>query len=283
MGFIMKQHHIYEYDYDVNGNTAPAHVVRMVGREKRVLELGCGPGAVTRVLTGVGKCKLTALDIDSDSVQMVKPYCENVIQADLNSDNWPMLLPTDDLYDVVVAVDVLEHLYDPLSVLKLMGKFVEQDGYLVTSLPHVGHAAITACLINGNFTYRDWGLLDRTHIRFFCLKNIEELFEKAGLKITEAQYVVKAPEDTEFSMDWFKLPARTRDVLEDSKHAYVYQVVVKSVPIGRTDIQIHLEAPPKGALLKRRLHFWKKYFASHLSSRAKHKIRKYFNLFGINI
>ncbi len=48
----MKQRHKYEYNIDINGPTAAAAVVRMVGKGKRVLEIGAGPGSITRFLHG---------------------------------------------------------------------------------------------------------------------------------------------------------------------------------------------------------------------------------------
>ena len=45
-------------------------------------------------------------------------------------------------------------------------------------------------MLQEDFEYRNWGLLDRTHIRFFGIKNIQALFENAGLKIVHAEFVV---------------------------------------------------------------------------------------------
>ena len=84
--------------------------------------------------------------------------------------------------------------------------------------------------MNGDFEYRDWGLLDRTHIRFFGLKNIEVLFAEADLKIIEAKYVIKSPEFTEFAASWSKLSRTMQEALKSSAHADMYQVVVKAVP-----------------------------------------------------
>ncbi|MBN4061455.1 hypothetical protein JYT58_00930, partial [bacterium AH-315-G11] len=54
--------HNYEYDVDIEGATAPACVVRMVGDNKRVLEVGAGPGSITKMLKGVGNCRVTGLE-----------------------------------------------------------------------------------------------------------------------------------------------------------------------------------------------------------------------------
>lgn len=275
--------HNYDYKVDTDSQTAPANVIRMVGANKRVLEVGCGPGSITKLLAQVNQCKMTGLELDQDAIKLVAPYCEKIIQADLNSADWPRLLDDAGGFDVVVAADVLEHLYDPWVTLKRMVPLLESEGYLVISLPHVGHAAIAACLVNGDFDYRDWGLLDRTHIRFFGLKNMEDLFTQAGLKIVEARYVIKPPEDTEFAPAWSRLPASIKSALCSSPHAHVYQVVIKAVPQNRPGEAVRLVPPilknrllPSASSVKARV-------VTRLSPKAKLWIRRVFRLFGINL
>lgn len=277
------QRHNYEYEVDMSSQTAPANVVRMVGKNKRVLEIGCGPGSITKLLMKQGCCRVTGLELDLEAIKKVAPYCERVMQADLNSSDWPTLLESYEAFDVVVAADVLEHLYDPWVTLKRMVSLIGQSGYLVISLPHVGHAAIAACLINGDFDYRDWGLLDRTHIRFFGLKNIKDLFSQAGLKIIEAAYVVKPPEDTEFVHVWAKLGGEVRAALENCPHAHLYQVVLKAVPVDYHGQEITLMPPPPRRPLVSFPLILKSRLVAKLGPKAKYRIRRLLGVIGIRI
>jgi 2-polyprenyl-3-methyl-5-hydroxy-6-metoxy-1,4-benzoquinol methylase len=229
---VEDRRHKYEYEVDLNSDSAPAYVTKMVGKNKRVLEIGSGPGSVTKLLQSAGNCRVTAVELDGEAIKKVAPYCDTIIKADLNSTDWPQLLTDAGRFDAVVAADVLEHLYDPWSTLQRMVSFLKPRGYLVISLPHAGHASVMSCLINGDFEYREFGLLDRTHIRFFGLKNIEALFAQASLKIIEARYVIKQPEETEFASGWTRLPYPVRDVILSTPHSRIYQVVVKAVPLG---------------------------------------------------
>ena len=97
--------------------------------------------------------------------------------------------------------------------------------------------------VNSDFEYREYGLLDRTHLRFFGLKNIEALFAQANLKIIEARYVIKVPEETEFASGWARLPFPMRDVILNSPHSQIYQVVVKAVPLNYPGDGVSLIAP----------------------------------------
>lgn len=275
--------HRYEYTVDLAAQTAPAYVVRLVGSSKRVLELGCGPGSITKQLVEHGHCQVKALEQDPDAISKAAPYCEAIVQADLNSADWPQLLDGVERFDVVVAADVLEHLYDPWTALKRMAHFVSATGYLVISLPHVGHAAVVSCLLNGDFEYRDWGLLDRTHIRFFCLKNIEKLFAQADLKIVEVKYVVKPPEETEFSASWCRLPAAMQDAVKSSDHADVYQVVVKAVPVSYSGDAVPLVPPQPRRTGVAIPALWRRRIANCLSPQTKQRMRQGLSLLGIRI
>ncbi|MCY1272653.1 Ubiquinone biosynthesis O-methyltransferase [compost metagenome] len=273
--------HNYEYDVDPASDTAPANVLRLVGQRKRVLEIGCGPGSITKLLSSQNDCSVTALELDPEAIEKASPYCQKIFQADLNSAEWPTLLNGEDRFDVVVAADVLEHLYDPWITLERMVDFLNPEGYLVISLPHVGHAAIASCLFNGDFQYRDWGLLDRTHIRFFGLKNIEDLFSRAGLKLIEARYVIKPPQDTEFAASWSALPGTIQNALNSSPHAHVYQVVVKAVPLERPQpaVSLVLLSPLRQQTMQHRT--LKARVGRHLSPQLKQFIRKSFGVVGI--
>ena len=133
-------------------------------------------------------------------------------------------------YDNVVIADVLEHLVDPWTLLRRASAFLKPGGSIVVSIPHASHAAILACLLNNDFDYRDWGLLDRTHIRFFSMKNLQALFEGAGLRIADFAFVLKHPEETVFAETWKALAPRVRGVLETGEYANVYQVVLRAIP-----------------------------------------------------
>ena len=224
----MRNTHIYDYVVDLASGSAPALVVRMVGRNKRVLDVGAGAGSISKLLQSVGGCRVTGLEINKEAIKKLSAYCERVYEADLNNVSWPELLVDEEPFDVLVAADVLEHVYDPLTVLKAMVGLVAKDGQLVVSLPHIAHNAIIASLLDEDFEYQDWGLLDRTHIRFFGLRNIQKLFVAAGLQIVEAQFVILPPEETEFSEKWYKLSKNIKEILLENHFGQVYQIVIRA-------------------------------------------------------
>lgn len=222
--------HKYEYKIDLDSDHVGTKILRMVGKEKRVLEIGAGPGSITRLLREHNQCRVTAIELDGEAIPILEPYCERVYQCDLNDPSWALSVSAEGKFQVVVAADVLEHLYDPWTTLRAMQTVLSDGGCIVVSLPHIGHQAVLASLYAGDFDYHDWGLLDRTHIRFFGIRSMQRLFDETGLKIIEAQFLVRAPEHTEFANSWAVASPGLKDSLAKSPFGRIYQVVIKAIP-----------------------------------------------------
>lgn len=218
----------YSYDFDVEGNNPAGFVLRMVRDGSNVLDVGAGPGSITRELKQRKNCRVTALDIDQGNVELLAEICDAAHQVDLNDSAWLEVLGSKEKFDAVIATDVLEHLWNPWETLSLLRTLTKEEGDIILSIPHASHCAVAACLINRDFEYGNEGLLDRTHIRFFGLKNIQSLVNDAGLNVVEAQLVVRAPESTDLAAQWNRLSQNMKECLSSYQHANVYQVVLKA-------------------------------------------------------
>lgn len=270
--------HNYDYIVDVESETAAAKVVRFVGNHRRVLEIGCGPGSITKILRHKSHCSITGIECDPKAISLVAPYCDRIVEADLNNVDWATLASDIGEFETIVAADVLEHLYDPWKVLSSLKNLLRKDGEVVISLPHVGHAAIAACIMSGSFQYRDWGLLDRTHIRFFGIKDIDDLFNQAGFSIVDVAFVMTPPEETEFAETWKSLSSLVKKTLISPLHSQVYQVVVKaSVANSEADGMSVREALKAIKSLSKRRVSGKARLASLLSDKQKIFIKRMVN------
>lgn len=247
--------HTYEYDIDLTSDVAPARVLRMVEKGSKVLEIGAGPGSITRHLSGTLGCDVVALEIDPTAIEKLKPFARDVYAMDLNDPSWSdKVKAKDGTFDYVIAADVLEHVYDPWSVLGGMKALLNDTGSVILSLPHVGHAAVAGCLVDEDFEYRPWGLLDRTHVRFFGIKNVQSLYASQDMSIEQAEFVVRTPEMTEFVHRWNRLPSDVRSALQRNRYSHVFQVVSRAVPANRAKNNIYLmgqTVPPPDARTKR--------------------------------
>ena len=87
-------------------------------------------------------------------------------------------------FDCIIYADILEHLRNPWSVLRNVTEFVSDDGIIIASIPNIRHyATIFNLLFRGYWPYRERGIHDINHLRFFTLQNIKEMFQSAKLKI----------------------------------------------------------------------------------------------------
>ena len=89
--------------------------------------------------------------------------------------------------DCLVFGDVLEHLVDPWAALTRLSRLVREGGQVLACIPNVQHYSVIVNLLRGKWDYQDEGLLDRTHLRFFTLSGIQDLFAKAGLRVFDIQ------------------------------------------------------------------------------------------------
>lgn len=89
--------------------------------------------------------------------------------------------------------DVLEHLPHPSSVLKKLKKNLKKEGYFIISVPNVANWSIRFRLLFGKFDYTEYGILDKSHLRFFTRKSLERLIEEVGLKIKKLEVTPNIP------------------------------------------------------------------------------------------
>src|SRR5262249_30095248 len=138
-------------------------------------------GYMSRILRD-RQCHVVGIEIDAAAAEKASQFCEQVIVGDLDRMKLDHKL-RGDRFDVIVAADVLEHLKDPVSVLRALKNLLKSDGYVVASLPNVAHLSVRLALLSGRFPYGETGLLDSAHLRFFTRESVDELFDKAGFAI----------------------------------------------------------------------------------------------------
>ncbi|HUB94688.1 MAG TPA: methyltransferase domain-containing protein [Stellaceae bacterium] len=93
-----------------------------------------------------------------------------------------------DRFDLVLALDVLEHLVDPWSAVAKIHRLLKPGGVVIASIPNVGHYSVVWPLIRGRWDYAERGLLDQTHLRFFTEASAKALITGSGLEIDRIGY-----------------------------------------------------------------------------------------------
>ncbi len=149
---------------------------------KRVLDVGCSVGTLGQALRDRGAA-VTGIEIDPRMAAEARKHLNEVHIASVEDAALFERLG-DRSFDCIIFADLLEHLVDPWTALKRFVERLAPDGVVVASLPNVRHyTTIRTLLFQGYWPYRDRGIHDRTHLRFFTLRNIRELFVSSGLTI----------------------------------------------------------------------------------------------------
>ena len=137
----------------------------------RVLDVGCGAGYFGEYLKQQGcASEVIGIEIDTNAAKEALTKLDHVLFANLNQASVIDVLKDFDkgAFDYIICADVLEHLIDPWSVLSALVSFLKPGGRVVLSLPNVRHWSVWLPLIlGGQWEYREAGIMDRTHLRFF--------------------------------------------------------------------------------------------------------------------
>lgn len=158
-----------------------AFILDLVGRDKRVLDVGCATGFMAKLLAANG-CRVTGIDVDPEAIESARAFCDEVVSADLDVRGLSDILPPT-TFEAIVFGDVLEHLRRPDRLLDEARGFIAPGGFAVLSIPNVAHAAVRLALLDGTFDYQELGILDNTHLRFFTIRSVRELCLRAGYRI----------------------------------------------------------------------------------------------------
>lgn len=143
----------------------------------RILDVGAGAGATSAWLKSrYPGCTTMAFEGNAAIREELARNVDQDFIVDLNGN-----LPDVGAPDLVLCLDVLEHLLQPLDVLKRVTSTMPDDGTVIVSVPNVAHASVSLpLLLRGRFRYQDAGILDRTHLRFFDHNSVIELLNQAG-------------------------------------------------------------------------------------------------------
>lgn len=174
-------------------------LLEWVGMGKRVLEVGCSTGYMSRDLVE-RECCVTGVEVDPVAAEQSRAYCQAVYVLDLDGPNWISGLPESG-FDIVLLGDVLEHLVRPDVTLLHLREVLNSDGALVISLPNVVHWATRLRILFGQFNYESFGTLDHTHLRFFTKNTARAMIEAAGYRITRFHPAIGGP------LSWLVRPA----------------------------------------------------------------------------
>jgi len=164
---------------------------------KRILDVGCGLGLTGRTIKErMGKAvEVTGIEIEPGIAEKAKENLDTVFAGNAETTTLPF---GDNYFDCIIYGDVLEHFIDPWGVLKKHAKLLKPGGVVIARIPNIAHYRTIKMLFRKEWKYEDRGILDNTHLRFFAIKSIRDMFKSSGFGITGIRRIVSASKSKKF-------------------------------------------------------------------------------------
>jgi 2-polyprenyl-3-methyl-5-hydroxy-6-metoxy-1,4-benzoquinol methylase len=196
---------------------------------KYVLDVGCSTGILGAAIKAKTGAKVFGIELSEEMANEAIGRIEKIFVGDAAE-----VLLEGKLegyrFDAVIFADVLEHLINPWEILRTAATHLSPGGVIIASIPNVRHIdTIYNLVLRGYWPYRERGIHDRTHLRFFTKKNIIELFDYAELSIDiiEVNYrIIEKPHKINRLAKFLALPGIS------SFFAFQYLIRARTPPDG---------------------------------------------------
>lgn len=146
----------------------------------RVLDVGCGEGAVGRLLLERGADAVVGVELHEPAAEAARGAYEQVYALPVEEALGVLEGP----FDTILAYDVVEHLVDPEPVLRGLLGLALPGAVLHLSAPNARHWTLVRDLVvRGTFGYAESGHRDATHLRWFTRRDLVSLLGTAGWQV----------------------------------------------------------------------------------------------------
>src|SRR5687767_12096012 len=171
---------VYQYkDFEGSSHRILLDLIRRFSSGGTLLDLGAAGGELGEALRPHFRRRI-GFEFDSDRIHDLRGRFDQAVIADL--EHVPRLPKK---IQAIVLADVLEHLRDPGRLLSRCRESLADDGHLFVSVPNIANVTIRLGLLFGTFRYRERGILDSTHLRFYTKHTIREELELAGFEVVK--------------------------------------------------------------------------------------------------
>lgn len=191
---------------------------------RRILDVGCGTGSVGAALKQSLGAWVAGVELYPQAAEIAAGRLDELIVADLDTVE---RLPGE--LDAAIFGDVLEHLRDPARLLAVVREHLAPEGVIICSIPNVKHWSVVGpLLIEDRWPYEDQGLLDRTHVHFFTLREFDEMLSGTGFDpIALSSHDIPMPAQLAGLVDVAGYAGADRAETQARLNAYQYLIVAQ--------------------------------------------------------
>ncbi|MFY8187686.1 MAG: class I SAM-dependent methyltransferase [Flavobacterium sp.] len=157
---------------------------------KKILDVGCGQGSFASVIKEMQGAEVWGIEYMESEAKVAATVLDKVFSGPC--ENALDKLP-DHYFDAIYFNDVLEHLVDPYAVLDIMKTKLSPNGVVISSIPNVRFfKTFLKVIFQKDWKYEDYGIMDKTHLRFFTNKSIVRMYEELGYEIIKHEPINKS-------------------------------------------------------------------------------------------
>ncbi len=222
--------HVYLREIKQDERTSLSVLASFITPGTKVLDLGTGSGALGKHLSTHGIGLIDGVTYNAAEADVARPYYGRIEVADLDAGTWAAAFE-EQRYDFIVCADVLEHLKGPENVLAACRQLLTPTGRVLISIPNVGYSGLIAELLSGEFRYRDEGLLDRTHLKFFTRHSLTRFLGSHGWELDSIDSIHRDVPESEFGANFDRLPPAVSRYLLAAPDALTYQFIAVARPL----------------------------------------------------
>src|SRR5680860_21909 len=172
----------------LNKNNIDRMAVEKVPGFSFVLDIGCATGFIGEYLIKQKNCKVIGIEKNKKEGELAEKRLTKVMILDIETLNaFTKIKKTvkNKKFDVIYATSLIEHLKEPGIFLQSIKNVIKPNGKIIISTPNISHWTIIKELLKGEFRYKEYGILDETHLHFFTIKSLKSLLIENGYKIEE--------------------------------------------------------------------------------------------------
>jgi 2-polyprenyl-3-methyl-5-hydroxy-6-metoxy-1,4-benzoquinol methylase len=159
------------------------HIISLCAelRARRVIDIGCGNGALCRELASRGY-EVVGCEPSADGVRLARSVAPELVFHQIGVDDDPSQVG-DESFDVAIATEVIEHLVRPRNLVRFAKDVLRPGGHLIISTPYHGYLKNLVLAISNKWDSHLTPLWDGGHIKLWSRKTLSQLLNEGGFRI----------------------------------------------------------------------------------------------------
>ena len=147
----------------------------------KILDVGCAAGGLIKTLKNQNPIRnIIGIELNEGAAKIASQFADDIVVA--NVENHIFNFKNKE-FDCIIFADILEHLKEPEKILDKFKKYLKSDGELIVSIPNINNYEILENLVNGKWEYKNAGILDKTHLRFFTKASFKKVLNENEFSI----------------------------------------------------------------------------------------------------